>query len=57
MSQHYVEDSATAEYLIDYINLVRDIDGVTYEYRNGLHTVDGVVSVTSGASALELIAA
>lgn len=56
MSQHYVHDLATAEFRIDYINLVRD-DGVTYEYRNGLHTVDGVVSVTTGASALELIAA
>lgn len=54
---HFVNDSATPEWLLMSANLVRDIDGVTYEYRNGLHTVDGVVSVTTGASARELIAA
>lgn len=52
---HYFNDSSTPEWLLMSANLVRD-DGITYEYRNGLHTVDGVVTVTSGASALELIA-
>lgn len=53
---HYLNDSSTDEWRLMSADLRRD-DGVTYEYRNGLHTVDGVVSVTSGASALELIAA
>lgn len=52
---HYEHDSATPEWLVMSADLVRD-DGVTYEYRDGLHTVDGIVSVASGASARELIA-
>lgn len=52
---HFQNDSATPEWLVMSADLVRD-DGVTYEYRDGLYTVDGVVSVTSGASARELIA-
>ena len=53
---HYTNDSATPEWLLMSADLVRD-DGVTYEYRNGLHTIDGVVTVDSWASAREPIAA
>lgn len=52
---HYIADSATPDWLLMSCQLKRD-DGHTYEYRDGLHTVDGVVSILSYASARELMA-
>lgn len=51
---HYTNGSTTPDWLLMSCQLKRD-DGHTYEYRDGLHTVDGVVTVDSWSSARELM--
>lgn len=55
MIEHYQNDSATGEWLIDAANLVHVDSGVSIEYRDGMITVDGVVKVTGLHNAAELL--
>jgi hypothetical protein len=52
---HYMNDSATAEWLLESANLEHDATGVTIEYSNGKWTIAGVVVVDSEDSVLELL--
>lgn len=55
MISHYVNDSATAEWLLLSAELEHCPTGVSLERRNGQWIVDGVVVVNSIQNATELL--
>lgn len=56
MIDHFNNESATAEWILESATLEHVASGVCIEYRNGRITVDGVVTVTDGIhSAAELL--
>ena len=55
MLTHYDNDSATGEWLIESATLEHVASGYCIEFRNGLVTVDGQVSVFGWANARELL--
>jgi hypothetical protein len=52
---HYLNDSATPEWILLSAELEHEASGATLELRNGRWIVDGVVQVDSVTSAVELL--